>query len=92
VSSGSATTIPWEVEAQCVGDNTGGRVMGRGTGELLYPSGTNAISTLAALAVAPSSVNFATEPPLQFTVGLVTAAANLLGSGVASLTSFVLEA
>lgn len=93
-SSAVATSLEWEIEAQCQGDNTGAKVMGRGNATTMTPSGVTAFTAIGGLAVVPSAVNFAAEPPLQFTVGIVTASSNLLnvGTAVANLTSFVLEA
>lgn len=95
VSSATPVAIEWEVEAQVQGSNASGRLMGRGTAETNTPAGTQAVTSVGSLATSLSSVNFASEPPVQFAVGIVTAAANLLGTGgsaVANLTNFVIEA
>ena len=93
-SSAVATSLEWEVEVQVQGDNTGAKLMGRGSALTMTPSGVQAFTAIGALASTPTSVNFAAEPPVQFAVSLTTAASNLLniGSAVANLTSFVLEA
>jgi len=92
-SSAVATSLEWEVEAQLQGDNTGAKLMGLGRGITMTPSGVQNF-TYTVTAVVPTSVNFAAEPPVQFTAGIVTAASNLLnvGTAVANLTSFVIEA
>lgn len=93
-SSAVATSLEWEIEAQVQGDNTGAKLMGRGNATTMTPAGATVFTAIAGLAVVPSSVVFAAEPPMQFTVGIVTAASNLLniGTATANLTSFVLEA
>jgi hypothetical protein len=93
-SSAVATTLEWEIEAQCQGDNTGAKLMGRGNALTMTPSGVQAFTAIGTLAVVPTSVVFSAEPPVQFTVGIVTPASNLLnvGTATANLTSFVLEA
>lgn len=84
VQSGTvAASIPWQVEVVLEGDSVSGKLQGRGVGSV-----NNALQALAAIAQAPTSVNFATEPPLSFAAG-VTVASN---ATAAVLDSFVLEA
>jgi len=94
VSSAVTTSIDWEVDVQVQGNNSSGKLCGRGEAFICYPGGAYTVAAIAALAVNPSSVNFAAEPPVQFTAGIVTADSNLLniGTAVANLTSFVIEA
>lgn len=93
-SSAVATSLDWNIEGIFQGDNANGHLMGSTQGETMTPSGVQALSANQVAPTSPSSVNFASEPPVQFAVGFLTAAANLLniGSAVANLTSFVLEA
>lgn len=96
VSAATPTAAAWEIEGQFYGDNTFSRLMGRATAQTATPAGAQtAVDAVAVTKVVPSSVNFATEPPLQFAVAVVTAAANLLSAvspAVANLTYFQLEA
>jgi hypothetical protein len=97
VTSATPVAIEWEIEAQMHGSNASGRIAGRGTADTWAPSATviEAITAVGVLASFPSSVVFSAEPPLQFAVGIVTVASNLLGTGgsaVANLTNFELEA
>lgn len=91
-TSAASGSLNWEIEAQLQGDNTGAKVGGTGAGWSMNPNGVSLVTSPVLTAQSPSSVNFATEPPLQFTVSIITAAANLLASPVASLTQFQLEA
>lgn len=91
-TSAVAGSISWQIEAQLQGDNSGAKLGGTGSGWSMNPNGVSLVTTPVLTAQSPSSVNFATEPPAQFTVSIITAAANLLASPVANLTSFVLEA
>jgi hypothetical protein len=85
--------IDWQLEGHLVGDNSGAKVGGYAIGSLNDPNGApTATAPSVVSANSPSSVNYAAEPPLQFTVSVRSAASNLLNSPVANLTSFVLEA
>jgi hypothetical protein len=92
-SSAVATSLEWSVEGYFQGDNTGAKLMGQAFAETMTPSGVQALTSPAAAPNVLGSVNFAAEPPAQFAVGFLTAAANLLnvGTAVANLTQFVLE-
>lgn len=96
VSSAVPVAASWEIEGQFLGDNTFAKLMGRATAQSCTPAGAQtAVDAVAVTKVVPSTVNFAAEPPIQFTVGIVTAAANLLSAvspAVANLTSFLIEA
>jgi len=91
-TSAVAGGIDWQVEGLLVGDSSAGKIGGLVIGTMTDPNGVATVTSNVASITSPSSVNFASEPPLQFTVGIRTAAANLLASPVANLTSFVLEA
>lgn len=91
-TSAVAGAIDWAVEGLVMGDNQAGKVGGLVVGTMNDPNGVATVTSNVASVTSPSSVNFATEPPLQFTVSIRTAATNLLASPVATLTSFVLEA
>lgn len=93
-SSAVATSLEWNIEGIFQGDNTGAKLMGSTQGETMTPSGVQALSANQVAPNVVTSVNFAAEPPLQFAVGYLSAASNLLniGTAVANLTSFVLEA
>lgn len=93
-ASAVATTLEWNIEGIFQGDNTGAKLMGSTQGESMTPSGVQALYANQTAPNVLASVNFAAEPPAQFAVGFLTAASNLLnvGSAVANLTSFVLEA
>ncbi len=96
MSSATAVQTPWEVEVECVGYGTSNTVIGAAQG--IHGSSPNNTISIADARVAatnlPGTVNFATEPPLQFAAGIQTAASNLLAVATctAVLTSFVLEA
>lgn len=98
VSSATAVSVPWEVEAQIVADSTSGTAIGAGEG--LQGSSVNLVTSVAiaraALGQLPTvhTVNMASEPPLQLAAGVITAATNLLnvGSSTVTLTNFYLEA
>ena len=91
-TSAVAGGIDWQVEGLLVGDSGAGKVGGLVVGSITDPNGVATVTSNVASVTSPSSVNFATEPPLQFTVSVRTAAANLLASPVAALTQFQLEA
>lgn len=80
----TATNYPWFVEAILQGDSTSGDVQGA------FRIGiNNTISAWAALSNALTSTNFATEPPLQFVVGITFSVSDSANLGV--LDQFSLE-
>lgn len=89
-----AVSMPWEVEAQVSGDSISKSLMGTFQGyEGLGPNGGTEVIVARAIITNPlTTFNAATEPPVQFAVGIVTAAANNLGATTVSLTSLILEA
>jgi hypothetical protein len=89
-ASAAATSVPFEVEAQL---NAGTILTGRQTYSVADPnavvSGNGASTTIAHNL---TGVNYATEPPLQFAVAIVTvAAANWPAGATATLNEFNLE-
>lgn len=92
-TSAVAGGLDWSVEGYFVGSNTSGKVGGLGISTFADPNGKSTVTTSnVADSQSPSSVNFATEPPLQFSLAVVTAAANLLAGPVMNITQFQLEA
>lgn len=94
VSSASATVIPWCVEALISGDSTSGKVVGSITG-LLNNGAQQGATAPVAIVNAPTSINFATEPPLQFAMGVsvgTTANTFPLTNVTHTLTEMQLEA
>lgn len=89
--------VPFSVEAWLQGDGTSGLLAGQAVGQVIDPAGvitefpaTAANGTWSRIVNAPSSVNFATEPPLQFAAG-VTVVGGVTGA-VISMSQFELEA
>lgn len=92
-TSAVAGGLDWSVEGYFLGSNTSGKVGGLGISTFADANGKSTVTTSnVADSQSPSSVNFATEPPLQFSLAVVTAAANLLASPVMNITQFQLEA
>ena len=96
IASATAVQTPWEVEVECVGYGTSNTVIGAAQGQ--HGTSPNLTTSIVDARVAatniPGTVNFATEPPLQFCAGIQTAATNLLNVATctAVLTQLVLEA
>jgi hypothetical protein len=92
-TSAVAGGLDWSVEGYFVGTNTSGKLGGLGISTFADANGVSTVTTSNVAATnSPSSVNFATEPPLQFSLAVITAGANLLASPVMSITQFQLEA
>ena len=92
-TSAVAGGIDWQIEVDLMGTNTSGKLGGLGISTFTNPNGVATVSTSNIVSgTSPSSVDFATEPPVQFAVSILTAASNLLASPVASMTQFLLEA
>lgn len=96
VAGTSAINIPWEVEVELEGDNTSKVLCGVLQG---WASGTgpNTATTVTALARAASTnplttFNAAAEPPVQFSVGIVSGGAQGTTGITATLTNFIIEA
>lgn len=95
VSSATAKTFPWEIQAEFIGDSTSAVVAGQGRAVSGNPNGVILATAPVATGASPASVSFASEPPLQFSLGITTAATNLLsiaGAVTVGLTAFQLEA
>lgn len=89
-----AVSIPWEIEAELSGDSTSKALTGVFQGyEGLGPNGGTNVAVARAIITNPlTTANFASEPPVQFAVAVVSAAANNLPVGTTvTLTSFLLE-
>lgn len=85
-----ATSAPFQLETEMVG---GGLATGRANSQITGPNGAYQQAAPAANATVPASVNWQTEPPLQFAVAVITAAANNFPVGTtATLNEIVLEA
>jgi hypothetical protein len=92
-TSAVAGGLDWSVEGYFVGSNGSGKVGGLGISTFEDANGKSTITTSnVAASKSPSSVNFAAEPPLKFSLAVVTNTTNLLASPVMNLTSFQLEA
>ena len=92
ITSASAITVPWSVEAHLVGDNVSGKVLGWTQGVVPVTGGTLAttIAAITAISNAPTSVTFTAVTPLQFSAG-VTLSATAVATSVVNLGSFYLE-
>lgn len=81
----TAVVVPFEVDCLCEGDSTSGILQGA------YAAMVNNVLTASTLlANKPTSVNFATEPPLQFAAGVTLT--NAGATAVCNLGSFYLYA
>jgi len=89
-----AASIPWEIEAELSGDNVSKALTGVFQGyEGLGPNGGTNVPVARAIITNPlTTANYAAEPPVQFAVGVVSAAANNLSGATVTLTQFLLEA
>ena len=93
VSSATAKVFPWFVETLLEGDSTSGLLNGQNTAGM--NNGAQQQITPVAITNVPTSVNFATEPPLQFAVSIavgVTSNTYPLNGGSATLTQLQIEA
>jgi hypothetical protein len=93
VSSATAKQIPFSIEALLEGDSTSGLLNGSVTG-LLNNGAQQGATAPVAIVNAPTSINFATEPPLQFAMSVavgVTSNTYPLNGGTANLTQFQIE-
>lgn len=92
ISSATAKTLPFEVEIECTGDTTSATVVGTGQGMALDVNGVKVAQARAAAAQFPTTLNFATEPPMQFAAAVVMGTSANLGIITANLTQFLIEA
>lgn len=87
-----ATSAPFQVELELVGGGT--KLPGRGN--FIASDPNNVILggiAPSAIAQSPSAINWQTEPPMQFALGVTTAAANNFPVGTTlTLNELVLEA
>lgn len=95
VSSATALSVPWEIEAEFIGDSASTHIAGAGqaiTGASVNL--TTGVATARAATGAPTAApfNFSAEPPIQFAAGVSTASANLLLVTTVTLTEFLIEA
>lgn len=85
----TAVIVPWYVAMEMEGDSTSGLLQG------LWRDIVNNVKDTtnngAIMTNAPTGVNFANEPPLQFAAGVVLGSGAVAGS-VSKLTNFLLEA
>lgn len=80
--------IPFTIEAKCEGDSTSGKL--QGIMQDIVNNIKDSTNNGAILTNAPTGVNFQTEPPLQFAVGLELTNAGATATG--NLGSFYLAA
>ena len=92
VASASTVKVPWTAEASLEGDSTSGQVNGSYTGS--YDNGASQIVALAAIANrgTVSSVNFASEPPVQFAIGVTLGGATVAATATSSLSQWQIVA
>lgn len=94
ISAATAKVVPWSLEGYVSGDSTSGLLVGSVLG-LVNNGAQQGATAPVAIVNAPTSVNFATEPPLQFAaaVSLGTTANTFPTSTVTStLSAFQIEA
>lgn len=84
--------LPFNISAQFLGGPGGTLGSYNLGGQTTDPNGVNLVTIPVLSTTGVSSFNPLTEPAVQITVGLKTAAANLLTNAVANLTSLILEA
>lgn len=90
VASATAKNIPWYVEIALEGDSTSGLLQGVSQGTL--DNGAIQLYDLTVISNAPTSVNFATEPPVQFGAGCTLGGATTGAGSVVSLSQFQITA
>jgi hypothetical protein len=95
-TSTAAVAAPYELELHCIGDTTSGLLQGWSQGQVPTTSTGTAFTLVTAsptiLSRILSSVNYATEPPLQFAVGIGLTAGTAAAGSTISLTTFQCEA
>ena len=94
-TSASAVSYPWYAEVTLEGDSTSGTLNGtvRGAVANVQTPTTAASNTWNQIVNGPTSVNFATEPPLQFAVAVQSVAnGGFQKASSAQLTQFSIEA
>ena len=95
-TSTAAVATPFELELHCIGDSTSGLLQGWFQGQ--QPT-TSVGAAFTSVTTSPtilgrilSAVNYATEPPVQFAVGIGCTAGTAAAGSVATLTQFQIEA
>jgi hypothetical protein len=91
-TSAATKTVPFEVEIEYSGDSTSALVIGAGQGLTQDPNGVKVAQARAAAAQSPTTLNFATEPPIQFAAAIALGASSNLPIVTATLSQFVIEA
>lgn len=91
-TSAVTKTIPFEVEIEYSGDSTSATFIGAGQGLAQDPNGVKVAQGRAAAAQAPTTLNFATEPPVQFAAAILLGTTSNLPIVTATLSQFVIEA
>lgn len=84
----AAVVVPFQIQVSCEGDSTSGKLQGIMSD--IVNNVKDSTNNGAILTNAPTSVNFQTEPPLQFACGLEMANAGATATG--NLGSFYLAA
>ena len=93
VSAATAKVVPFVFEAVLSGDSVSGLINGQYIASI--NNGAQQTVTPAALVQSPSSINFATEPPLQFAAAIVVGQQTNsypVNGATANLTQFQIEA
>lgn len=96
VTSTAAVVSPFEIELHCIGDSTSGLLQGwfqaQNPTSASGATVTSATTSPTILGRILSSVNYASEPPLQFAIGVSLATGTAAAGVVSQLTSFQIEA
>jgi hypothetical protein len=91
-ASATAKTVPFEIEVELQGDSTSATVIGVAEGVVQDPNGLITAVARTKTAQAPTTLNFLTEPPMQFAAALTMGTSANLGIVTAQLTQFIIEA
>lgn len=90
----AASVLPFMLEEHLVGDNSSGKIIGWSQGQLPTTSVgaalTSATTSPTIITNAPTSVNFVTEPPVQFAFG-ITIGGTAASTSVLNLSEFQIE-
>lgn len=90
VASASTVKVPWTFDVLIEGDSTSGFVSGFYEGSN-YNGAVNLVD-LAVIANPPTSVNFSTEPPLQFAIGTTLGGATTGAASTVALSQWIIAA
>jgi hypothetical protein len=91
VSSASVVNIPWIIDATLEGDSTSGLLVGSVLGLANNGAQQGATAPVAIVNV-PTSVNFASEPPLQFAIGTTLGGATTGATSTVALSQWQITA